>query len=473
VLAALAAGAGVVAAVAGPTAGAQSERGGAQPNVVVVMTDDQRADDLRVMRQVQQLIARRGTKFVNTFATFPLCCPSRATYVTGQYAHNHNVLANALPLGGVTRLDDTNTVATDLQDAGYRTGWIGKYLNGYGSLGQAEPPVIPPGYDVWQPIVSLFVAYGWKQLLDEEVFEWGKTTRDYATDVYARQAKQFLRSSAKEAAPFFLTVAPNPPHRELGGAARYNPRPAKRHKDLLEGHPFPKTKAFNEFDVSDKPSFVRNNLRYTRNQARKLEKQRLARRESLLAVDDLVNSVIRTLRKLDELSNTLVVFTSDNGFHYGEHRLGSKNTVYEESIRVPLLMRGPGVPADRTVRSPAANLDLPATIYDLTGVDPTLTQDGISLFDLIAEPAQYADRELLIQTTRSLALRTPGYLYAEHDSDPETPQTDDELELYDLAADPYQLESLHDDVDPEIIALRLELADRLDDLRGCEGAECH
>ena len=463
---------GVCATVAlsGPSAGAQY--GSGDPvNVLVVMTDDQRLDDMAVLREVRRRIARHGTKFSNAFATFPLCCPSRATYLTGQYAHNHQVLSNLPPNGSVTRLDDDNTIATDLDKAGYRTGWIGKYLNGYGALGNADPPYIPPGYDQWQVMVSAFLAYGWKQIDNGVKVEWGKTRRDYNTDVYTRQAKQFIRSSGGRA-PFFLTISTSVPHRERGGKARYNPRPAKRHIDILEGTPFPKTAAFNELDVTDKPSFIRNNPLFRPSQAKRTEKQRLARLESLLAVDDLVNSLIRTLKKEGELANTLVIFTSDNGFQYGEHRLGSKNVVYEESIRVPLIMRGPGVPAGRTVRSPAANLDVPTTIYDITDVTPTLTQDGVSLYDLIADPAEFADRDLLIETTFSRALRTPRYLYAEHDSDPDNQATADELELYDLSADPYQLESIHDALDPEIIALRRELADRLDELRDCAGAGC-
>ena len=467
-----------VLAAPGSDAGAQAERGGSErPNFLVVMTDDQRADDVQVMREVKRRIASRGTTFRNAFATFPLCCPSRATYLTGQYAHNHNVRHNVPPEGGVTAfVDDDETTVVALREAGYRTGWIGKYLNGYSKYWN-DTGYVPPGYDVWRPLISGFTAYDWKQLIDGEKFEWGRTMRDYNTDVYGRQAKQFIRASADEAAPFFLTVAPNAPHREAGGGkdARHNPRPARRHKDQLEGYPFAKTKAFNELDVSDKPSFVRETPRLTRHFVRRTEKQRLARLESLLAVDDIVNSVIRTLKKSGELSNTIVIFTSDNGFQLAEHRLGSKNRIYEESIRVPLVMRGPGVPAGNTVRSPAANLDVAATIYDLAGVDPLVPQDGISLFELIEDPDAFEERELLIETTLSRALRTPGFLYAEHDSDSETPGVADELELYDLANDPHQLESIHDDFGPgtPTVQERAAMAARLEQLSSCAGANCH
>lgn len=471
-LAVLLAGLAASLALTGPSAGAQVERGGDPPNVVVIMTDDQRVDDTKVMRQVRRLITRRGTTFRNAYATFPLCCPSRASYFTGQYAHNHGVLGNTPPNGGVTRLDDTSTIATDLDGAGYRTGLIGKYLNGYPGYWRASGH-LPPGYDVWQPIVTTYSAYGWRQLIDGEEVEWGGGKRSYATDVYAREAKAFIRDSAKDVAPFFLTVVPNAPHVERGSRSpRYNPRPARRHKDILEGYPFPEPAAFNEADLSDKPSFISDNARVVR---RQVKQQRLARLESLLAVDDLVNSVIRTLKTQGALSNTLVVFTSDNGFQYGEHRLAAKNVVYEESIRVPLVARGPGMPAGTTVRSPAANIDVPATIYDLTGVEPTLTLDGVSLYDLIGDPA-FADRDLLIETQlsgtaprTSQAVRTRRYLYAEHDTDLD-PATAPELELYDLRNDPYELESLHDD--PDFADLRAELADRLDELRDCAGASC-
>ena len=465
----------------GADAGAQAERGAGspRPNFLVIMSDDQRADDISVMREVKRRIANRGTTFRNAFATFPLCCPSRVTYLTGQYAHNHDVRSNIPPEGGVTAFtDDDETTVVELRDAGYRTGWIGKYLNGYSKYWN-DTGYLPPGYDVWLPMISGFTAYDWKQLVDGEKLEWGRSVRDYATDVYGRQTKEFIRASADQAAPFFLTVAPNTPHREAGRgggkASRYNPRPARRHKDQLEGYPFPKTKAFNELNVSDKPSFIRDTPRLTRHFVRRTERQRLARLESVLAIDDIVNSAIRTLKKSGELSNTIVIFTSDNGFELGEHRLGSKNRIYEESIRVPLMMRGPGVPAGNTVRSPAANLDVAATIYDLAGVDPPVPQDGISLFELIEDPGAFAERELLIETTISRALRTPGFIYAEHDSDPETPTVADELELYDLENDPLQLESIHDDFGPGTPTPqeRAAMAARLQQLSSCAGNNCH
>ena len=464
-LAALLVTAGAVASGGAATGMGAGGNPGERPNVVVVMTDDQRADEVRVMPQVRRLIGHRGTTFRNAFATFPLCCPSRASYLTGQYAHNHGVLSNVPPSGGVERLDEQDTVPLALQGAGYRTGWLGKYLNGYHRIA----PHVPPGYDEWRVRTGDAQRFGWSQVINGGDFRWGRTPRDYQTDVLARQAKSFIRASAGSEDPFFLTISPDAPHRENHARSlRHDPRAAPRHRGLLEGTAFPKTKAFNERNVADKPAFVRNRPRFRPREVRRIERQRLARLESLLAVDDLVNSVVRTLSREGELDDTLVLFTSDNGHQMGEHRLYQKSVIYEESTRVPLLIRGPGIPRGRTVSTLAANMDVPATIYDVADVAPAVPQDGVSLFELLADPEAFRDRALMFHAFATRAVRTRRYVYAEHDSDPG--YQDGELELYDLATDPTQRRSAHEK--PALAGVRAELADRLDELRGCAGASC-
>jgi arylsulfatase A-like enzyme len=464
--------AGLLAALA---AGARSEAqdGSArgplgQPNVLVVLTDDQRYSDLATANpRTLRRIGRRGVQFRQAFATIPLCCPSRASYLTGRYAHNHGVLGNEAPNGGWQAFDDSATTAVALDAAGYETGWVGKYLNGYLQGARLDPPYVPPGYDFWRAGSATRVLYGWEQVIGNRRKFWGNADRDYQNDVYARQAEKFVESAADSGVPFFLTVSPLSPHVETRGfqAAR-NPRPPRRHRDAFKHKPLPRPPAMNEADISDKPSFVSDAPRLkrpAREIIRDLNRDRLG---SLLAVDDLVVRVMAALRRNGMLEETLVIFTSDNGYLLGEHRLTGKSKIYDEATRVPLLMRGPGLTPGTVVDSPVANFDVASTIYDFTGVQPAQEQDGVSLFDVAATPGVYSDRELVIQTNRGFALRTPDWLYAEHETDLGT-----EYELYDLQQDPYQLDSRHDD--PEYAGIRVELADRLDELDDCEGAECH
>ena len=459
---------GALAAGSAPTAGA----GPPAPNVVVVMTDDQRADDMDVLPQTRQLLARRGVRFRNAFATQPLCCPSRATYLTGQYPHNHGVRDNKPPAGGAAIFRDSGaeaeTIAVALDDAGYRTAWLGKYLNGYASLAREDPPHVPPGYDVWRAQASRGRLYGWRQMTGGAVRRWGHRPAHYQTDVLARQASRLVSTSVNKGVPFFLTVATLAPHVEQDlPRARRNPRPAYRHRRALLDDPLRRTPAFNEADVSDKPSHVRAFEPLDRTERERVRRMQNDRRASLLAVDDLVVRVMGALRDARAVRDTLVVFTSDNGFLLGEHRLRSrKDELYDEAAKVPLLARGPGLPQGERVDALVGNIDLAATIYDASGAAPLVAQDGVSLFDVAADPSAYDDRELLIETKRGsvTGLRTAEFLYGEHG----VPAA--EFELYDLEADPFQLRSVHDD--PAYAARRAQLAARLAALRDCAGSSC-
>lgn len=439
-------------------------------NVVVVMTDDQRVSDMSVMPQTRRLIGKEGTRFTRSFATFPLCCPSRATFHTGLYAHNHGVTDNNPPNGGAGVFRDTglidDTTAVALQAQGYRTGFFGKYMNGYPAL--AKDLYVPPGYTQWAGIASAGRMYNWRQLIEDRIVKHGFDTSDYMTDVLKRQSARFIEASASKGQPFFLSVATLAPHGEtrFAGSVNRNPRPAKRHRDAFVDDPLPRPPSFNERDVSDKPEGIRNRPRLDRAERQRVRRWNNDRRASLLAVDDLVARLVETLAQSGELDNTLFMFTSDNGFLLGEHRLAiTKARAYEESARVPLLVRGPGIPVGTTVRVPVGNIDLAPTIYAATGVAPLLEQDGLSLLDIASDQWSYEDRELVIETINDVGLRTSDYLYVEHG----TPAT--EFELYDLDVDPYQLESVHDD--PSYADERFELAARLAALRDCEGEQCH
>ncbi|MGH3995387.1 MAG: sulfatase family protein, partial [Pseudonocardiaceae bacterium] len=332
----------------------------ARPNVLVLLTDDQTLESMRVMGGVRSVLGAEGTTFQRAFVSNPLCCPSRATLYTGQYTHNHGVIGNRPPEGGYGRLDKSEWLPVWLQRAGYHTVHIGKFMNGYG---QDSPPTeVPPGWDEWytsvDPSTYSFTGY--------ELNENGVVTAypTYSTDEYSQRAVDAVGRLAPSAEPFFLSVAFLAPH--SGGpsdpddpAGLATPMPAPRHRDRFAGEPLPATPAFDEADVSDKPSFVRRRPRLSDEREAAIGEMYQQELESLLAVDDGIVRVVDALRASGELENTLIVFTSDNGFFHGEHRIPyGKVMVYEPSIRVPLILRGPGVPAGASNPAFVSNVDL-------------------------------------------------------------------------------------------------------------------
>jgi len=461
---------GYVAAV--PSAAAQAA---ARPNVVVIMTDDMNVSALEVMPNVRRLLAGRGTTFVNSVVSYSLCCPSRSTFLTGQYAHNHGVLGNRPPDGGYVKLRGNETLPVWLQRAGYHTAHIGKFLNGYGTQ---RPTEIPPGWSEWYGSVDPSTYRMWGYTLNENgtLRQYGTIGNEnpalYQTDVYAGKAAAYVNRKAPAAEPFFLSFAPLAPHAEgarAGMTDERNPRPAPRHRGTLEHITLPKPPNYNELDVADKPTAVRNRPLITPQVEDQIEDVRLrGRLESLLAVDEAVRDIVAALTAAGELDNTLVVFTSDNGWMQGEHRIPSGKVVpYEESIRVPLIISGPGVPAGKRVTTLAANIDLAPTILDAADAPAALPLDGRSLLPIAVQDPGEA-RAIVIETGPKergawyAGLRTPRWKYVEHSTG--------ERELYDLSADPYELTSRH--ADPAYSATRLALAARLATLRTCRGEAC-
>lgn len=447
-------------------------QGSKRPNVVLVMTDDQDEATMPIMDAVRRQIGRRGTSFENAFATFPLCCPSRASVLTGQYSHNHGVISNTGPNGGFKGFNDRGSLPIALRRDGYRTGFVGKYLNGY-STGP-ERPIIPRGWDEWYSPWGNRAVKMFDYDLNENgrVRSYGHQARDYQTDVFADKATSFIRRGAEKRKPFFLALWTGAPHTENRTGA--DPRPAPRHEGAFRGLPLSKPPSFNERDVSDKPAPVRNIDRLDRTTIRKLTQANRDRRASLLAVDDAVRSVVTRLRRSGELDDTLIIYTTDNGFLLGLHRMRGKFELYEESAGVPLLMRGPGMPAGAVRRQMVGNIDLAPTILDLVGATPRRTPDGISLLPLARSGDARRDRDILLENTATAAVRTPDYMYAKHENGDE--------ELYDLRSDPFQLESLHvggppfrdlgPDQQTEIEATQRRLAERLRELRDCAGRTC-
>ena len=450
----------------GTTPGAEPAR----PNIVVIMTDDQTAESMRVMPGVRSSLGAAGTTFDRAYASTALCCPSRATLFTGQYMHNHGVLGNRPPEGGYGRLDTSNYLPGWLQRAGYHTIHIGKFLNRYG---QDNPPSeVPPGWNEWYASIDLSTyQYSGYQLNENGVLG---TYARYQTDEYSDRAVDAVGRLARETAPFFLSVGYLAPH---SGGPRdaddppgiLTPRPAERHRDLYAAAALPRSAAFDEADVSDKPGFIRRRPRLSPARQAAIEESYRQRLESLRAVDEGVVRIVGALRAAGELDNTLIVFTSDNGFLHGEHRVPyGKVVVYEPSVAVPLVMRGPGVPRAARRRQLVVNADLAPTILEAAGATPGRVQDGRSLFGVLSDRGREWGRELLFEGPSGFdavaysALRNQRYLYVEYESG--------QSELYDMARDRHQLQSLHRE--PALAGLRARLAARLAALQVCSGSSC-
>jgi arylsulfatase A-like enzyme len=447
----------------------------AKPNIVVLMTDDQTLASMSVMPKTRELLGDSGTTFTRSFASYSLCCPSRATLFTGQYAHNHGVLSNALPTGGYSRLDKTNWLPLWLQAAGYRTMHVGKFLNGYGVV--SPPTEVPPGWNDWYGTVdpTTYLFYGYTVNENGVLRTYGAAGEPefYSTDFFARRADELIAAAAPSEQPFFLSVAFVAPH--AGGPQepddpQNHPTPAvpPRYANAFSSVPVPLPPSWNEADMSDKPLAMQQRRPISAARAAAIQEGYQQRLESLLAVDDAVESIVGALRTSGELDNTLILFTSDNGFFHGEHRVPTgKLLVYEPSIRLPLLMRGPDVPEGAVRRQLVTNADLAPTILDAADARPGRVEDGSSLFGLLRDPGAQWGRELLIEggTDQGLtftALRNYRWKYVEH--------TTGEVELYDLESDPDELVSLH--ADPALAPLRAELAQRLAVLRTCAGSSC-
>jgi N-acetylglucosamine-6-sulfatase len=471
-VAVLSLGAVLVAALAGGSGGDPPER----PNIVVVMTDDQDAASAERMEQVQALLADEGVTFEHAYVSLPLCCPSRATFLTGRYAHNHGVRLAELEPGRAEYREiaarlGAETLPVWLRDAGYATGLVGKYVNGYGAYDRRE---VPAGWDDWYSPVGDDSLYGFSDFTLNEEGELRRYQSSYQTDVLTRKAAGFVRRRAGER-PFFLFVAyvaPHKAHSELGECVG-GAQPAPRDLGALADQAAPRGSSFDEADVSDKPRFVREQPAIDPDVAEEIDRLYRCRAESLLAVDEGVAAITEALEEAGELEETVIVFTSDNGLLLGQHRLvQSKFFPYEEALRVPLIVRGAGGEPGSSASAPILNVDLAPTILELTGADAGVALDGISILPAIAGE-ELPERDLLFEgyfSNESTGGRTERYYaglrrgdltYVEYRSG--------ERELYDLAEDPDQLENVAGSAETE--ALERELSARLEELARCAGTE--
>jgi arylsulfatase A-like enzyme len=420
--------------------------------------DDLNFATVQQMPELRSSVIEEGASFQNTFISYPLCCPSRATILTGLYAHNHDVRGNAPPDGGFQKFRsegyEESTIAVRLQQSGYETGLFGEYLNYY--LDE-DPTHVPPGWDEWHARGDI-AYYEYELNENGEIVSYGNDTEDYFTDVLTRKATDFVRRVTADSQPFFLYLAPAAPHEPA--------IPATRHQGAFADEEAPRSPSFDEEDVSDKPSWIREIDSLSDEQISEIDDRYRNWLATMLAVDEMVASLVRELRVAGELDNTFIFFTSDNGYHQGEHLIDyGKNTPYEESARVPLFVRGPGVPAGSKVERLALNTDFAPTFADLAGIE--FSADGRSLAPLLRGEDHAWRSAVLLEGFPDEnppsygAVRTETHKYVEYDNG--------ETELYDLEADPYELENLPDITD---LALVADLNTKLNALRSCAGDEC-
>ena len=420
-----------------------------RPNVLVVLTDDQRWDNLDVMPTVTRELVGRGVSFPDSFVTTSLCCPSRASLYSGEYAHHHGVLNNSGPNGGAPAFDDASTLPVWLSEAGYATALFGKYMNGNYLIA----PRVPPGWSEWQTFVEDGGLY-YDYTLNENgtLVQYGQTTAEYSTDLLATRTVRFI--AAKADAPFFAVYAPFAPHEPAV--------PAARHAGTFAGIDPWRPPNWCEADVSDKPVWVQFMSAITVPEGlANNDALRIRQLETLLAVDEAVAAMLATLEKLGLTDQTLVVFTSDNGFMWREHWWTGKLAAYEESLRVPLVVRLPVLePLPRTAAGMALNIDLAPTFVELAGLPIPATVDGASLLGLLAGAPWRTD--FLFENWGAPVIRpNVGVRTARWKLIVTT--SDGFVELYDLLADPYELENHAGD--PAYADVQAALTARLAELR--------
>ena len=379
------------------------------------------------MPTVNDELVAHGVTFSNAFVSNPLCCPSRATILTGRYSHGTGVYSNAGPHGGFDAFVDDSTIATWLQAGGYRTALVGKYLNKYAST------YIPPGWDDWVAFTGDVDYFDYSLNENGVIVNRGDQTSDYSTDVLAAEATSFIRSTN---GPLFLLFAPFAPHFRKGN--RFETTPAPRHAGAFAGIEPWRPPSYGEPDVSDKPSWVKRLPPFTTDTETRGDAFRQSQLESLLAVDESVGEIVDALRETGRLGNTMIVFTSDNGYTWGEHRWFSKVAPYEESIRVPLVIRYDPLTSRRTDGHLAVNVDLAPTFARIAGVQSPGSQ-GRSLVRHLASQGGPWRRDFLLEQYRGggvptyCGVRSSRYAYVQYQLGTE--------ELYDLVADPYQLDN--------------------------------
>lgn len=479
---------------------------GRRPNVVVVMMDDMRVDDLRYMPNTRRWIANRGLNFRNSFSPYPLCCPARASFLLGQYAHNHGVLYHDAPYGFGSLRDDV-TVATRLQKVGYQTGMVGKYLNRYGIqrsrvTGRSSVHYVPRGWTDW--MVGLDDGWGGSG----GTYSYDNFTQNvngrvrhnrgrYSSAVIADQAVGLIGKYSRRTKPFFLWVTPVAPHfggpreaddprtqRTAGGRAYKLKTPARpawvrgKFDSRIKHAPgVRRSGAASERDMTDKPTDMRAWPEPRAGEKRAMLELHRQRVESVHAWDRHFGRIVAKLKRTGEYDDTILVFTSDNGYYLGEHRVRQgKIRPHEPALEVPLVVAGPGIGTGNRFQ-PITTLDLTATILHVAGASPLPRMDGASRLRAMVGPDRPWTTPVVIEgllkhvrrTTggfnRGLTvsgLRTGRYKLIRY--------ANGQGELYDLWTDPLELSNLYYRAAHR--PLRTQLLRQWHRFRYCAGAEC-
>lgn len=459
--------------------GTASARMAQKPNIVFVLTDDSDHHLLSKMPNIKTELIQKGTTFDNAFVPFPTCCPGRSTILRGQYPHNHGVINNYPPSGGLKAfrengLEDDN-LATHLNDAGYTTGLFGKYMNGYGAV---VDPYEPPGWDSWHAWVGGYSS--------GKLYENGRTvtydlSERHETDILGTRAATFIRDVSEGEKPFFAYIAFNTPHGPSYTEDRYKGAgnrlgyPSSLDEAERTDNGIARSPSVNEKDVSDKPGWVQQFPRLDAETLARYRAEEQQRLEAMLSVDEEVDDLLKVLRETGELDNTYFVLWNDNGYHAGEHRIPSgKRTAYEEDVRYPLIIRGPGVPQDVSPPHMVVGTDLMPTFLDIAAARSPSYVDGRSLMPLLEPPlpslSDWRSAVLLEGWRFNMdrkaydppdfkGIRTLERKYIEYESG--------DRELYNLEHDPHELTNHYDDAAPP-----KGLAARLQGLESCSGYSC-
>lgn len=421
-----------------------------KPNILMITSDDLATLDLRYMPHVRALLEQQGVTFSNAVAPTPICVPARASLLSGQYAHNHNARTISGPRGGFQAFDEQRTVPIALQRAGYDTLFTGKYLNGYGQQGSLH--YVPPGWTDWRGTVDPSTYLFFRPRINHN----GTLTRyhRYTTDVMSDQANQMLRQKRRQHHKWFMWLNYVAPHyggpEEADDPARlFRGRPAATIKTTV---PAPRDRSmYAKKRLPSLPYYFRTPTNapkhsVSRTHWSKLKRQALRiaydqRLEAARGVDRAVASQIKTLRETHQLKNTIIIFGGDNGYTTGGHNINGKLWYYDETLRIPLVMRGPGIPQGRKVRTAVTNPDIATTILSAAGATPLRKQDGVNILPWLTAPER--NRVVPIEGWRVnngnkqlyVGVRTDRWTYVRH-------LTGGGEELFDRRNDPYELHSL-------------------------------
>ncbi len=470
----------------------------ARPNIIIILTDDMDMTLTPYVKNANHLIGEQGTTLTNYFVTSSLCCPSRASMISGEYPHNTTVLENSPGFRGFFKQGkEADTLAVWLKNAGYKTSLLGKYLNLYPI--DAGRNYIPPGWTDWHAFLyqkgDSDFYYNYNMNENGKFVQYGNSPQDYSTDVIKQKALEFINANAADKSPFFMLVSVYGPHGP--------DEPAPRHAALFSDLQYPQKPSFNEADVSDKPQIIQDLIKSSSGDNFDVGDANtlfIKRARALQSVDETVKDIVQTLEKNGQLDNTYIIFTSDNGFREGEHRVPSgKGMPYEEDIHVPFMIRGPGIQPNSQMTQIAANIDIAPTVAEIAGAAPSQNVDGRSILPLLKNASAPNWRKgLLIELgyidapkTSNIALtkiedltpeypdtiyddyfiralggafrgiRTDQYIYIEYDNG--------EAEYYDLINDPYELNNIAATLAPERIA---QLHAWLADLKTCAAENC-